>query len=106
MTCRCQWGMNGEWFRDKGGFRVGGVLPSFGSPSARGLSLGRSGYDGSFYRFTFGPRYYFTPNIYGRTAFLADWYVGKANNTGNLQPFDDGTKKHQQIVVFDLIATF
>jgi lipoprotein NlpD len=26
MTCRCQWGLNGEWFRDQGGFRVGQVL--------------------------------------------------------------------------------
>ncbi|HEY2412682.1 MAG TPA: outer membrane beta-barrel protein [Pirellulaceae bacterium] len=63
MTCRCQWGMNAEWFRDQGGFRVGGVLPSFGSPNARGLSLGRGGYDGSFYRLMFGPKYYFTPNV-------------------------------------------
>lgn len=106
MTCRCQWGMNGEWFRDQGGFRVGGVLPSFGSPNARGLALGRSGYDGSFYRFMIGPKYFFTPNIYGRAAFAADWYDGKANNAGNLRPFDDGTKNYQQAVVFDVIATF
>jgi Putative beta-barrel porin-2, OmpL-like. bbp2 len=106
MTCRCQWGLNAEWFRDQGGFRVGGVLPSFGSPKARGLDLGRSGYDGSFYRLMFGPKYYFGPNIYTRVAFAADWYDGKANNAGGLRPFDDGTKNHQQAVVFDLIATF
>jgi hypothetical protein len=106
MTCRCQWGANFEWFRDQGGFRVGGVLPSFGSPDARGLPLDRSGYDGSFTRFMFGPKYYFTPNIYGRAAFAADWYSGKANNANGLRPFDDGTKDHQQVVVFDLIATF
>jgi Putative beta-barrel porin-2, OmpL-like. bbp2 len=106
MTCRCQWGLNGEWFRDQGGFRVGGVLPSFGSPNARGLSLARSGYDGSFYRIMFGPKYFFTPNIYSRVALAADWYDGKVNNAGGLRPFDDGLRNHQQAVVFDLIATF
>jgi hypothetical protein len=106
MTCRCQWGFNAEWFRDQGGFRVGGVLPSFGSPNARGLALARSGYDGSFYRITFGPRYYFTPNFYTRIAFLADWYDGKVNNAGGLRPFDDGTKNHQQVVVFDTVFTY
>jgi hypothetical protein len=106
LTCRFQWGANFEWFRDQGGFRVGGVLPSLGSPNARGLDLGRSGYDGSFTRFMFGPKYYFTPNIYGRAAFAADWYSGKANNQGGLRPFDDGTKDHQQVLVFDVVATF
>jgi hypothetical protein len=106
MTCRCQWGLNGEWFRDQGGFRVGGVLPSFGSPNARGLSLGRSGYDGSFYRAMFGPKYFFTPNIYTRAAFAWDFYDGKNNNPNNQSPYDDGTKNYQQVVVFDLIGTF
>jgi hypothetical protein len=110
QTCRCQWGVNAEWFRDQGGFRVGQVLPSFGSPDARGLGVSngqtRFGYDGSFYRFMFGPKYFFTPNIYGRAAFAADWYVGKNNNPNNQSPYDDGTKDHQQAVVFDLIATF
>jgi len=106
MTCRCQWGANAEWFRDQGGFRVCGVLPSFGSPNARGLSLDRHGYDGSFYRFTFGPRYYFTPNVYSRVAFLWDFYDGKNNNPGALRPYDDGTKNYQQCLVLDLVATF
>jgi hypothetical protein len=109
MTCRCQWGLNGEWFRDQGGFRVGQVLPSFGSPNARGLGTGqagRFGYDGSFYRVMFGPKYYFTPNIYTRAAIAADWYDGKANNPGGLRPFDDGSKNYQQVVVFDLVALF
>lgn len=110
MTCRTQWGLNGEWFRDQGGFRVGQVLPSFGSPNARGLGVSngqtRFGYDGSFYRLMFGPKYYFTPNIYGRAALAADWYVGKNNNPNNQSPYDDGTKDHQQVVVFDLIGTF
>jgi hypothetical protein len=110
MTCRCQWGLNGEWFRDQGGFRVGQVLPSFGSPHARGLGVSagqtRFGYDGSFYRLTFGPRYYFTPNVYTRIALLADWYQGKNNNPNNQRPFDDGTKNYQQLMVFDLVGTF
>ena len=109
MTCRLQWGANAEWFRDDGGFRVGQVLPSFGSPNARGLARGPSfqspGFNGSFYRFTFGPRYYFTPNIYTRAALLADWYEGKRSASG-LNPFDDGNKTYQQLMVFDLVATF
>jgi hypothetical protein len=103
MTCRLQWGANAEWFRDQGGFRVGQVLPSFGSPNARGFARG-PGYDGSFYRLTFGPRYYFTPNLYTRAAILADWYDGKIPANG--RPFDDGTKNYQQIGVFDLVGTF
>ncbi len=112
MTCRCQWGLNLEWFRDQGGFRVGQVLPSFGSPNAVGLDQGRGpttlspGFDGSFYRITFGPRYYFTPNIYTRAALLADWYDGKPDGDTGDAPFDAGTRNHQQIVVFDLVGTF
>jgi hypothetical protein len=106
LTCQCQWGVNLEWFRDQGGFRVGGSLPSLGSPNARGLSPDRIAYDGSFYRITFGPKYYFTPNVFGRAAFAADWFDGKENNAAGLAPFDDGTKNHQQVVVFDLVATF
>jgi hypothetical protein len=106
MTCRCQWGMNYEWFRDQGGFRVGGLLPSLGSPNARGLSLARSGYDGSFHRFGFGPKYYFTPNLYGRAALIADVYDGAVNNVGGLRPFDDGLRNHQQVLSFDLVWTY
>jgi hypothetical protein len=43
--------------------------------------------------------------VYGRAAFAADWYSGNANADG-LQPFDDGERTHQQVVVFDLVATF
>ena len=106
MTCRCQWGVGYEWFRDQGGFRVGGLLPSLGSPDARGLSLARSGYDGSFHRLAIGPKYYFTPNLYGRAAFIADAYDGKVLNAGGLRPFDDGTKNHQQVMSFDLVWTY
>jgi hypothetical protein len=103
MTCRLQWGLNGEWFRDQGGFRVGQVLPSFGSPNARGYARG-PGFDGSFSRIMFGPKYFFTPNIYTRAALAADWYGG--SSAGANRPFDDGTKDHQQVVVFDVVATF
>jgi len=104
MTCRCQWGANAEWFRDQGGFRVGQVLPSFGSPNARGLARG-PGFDGSFYRFTFGPRYYWTPNFYSRVAFLADWYDGKLPASG-LRPYDAGAKNYQQLLVLDAVLTY
>jgi len=105
QTCRLQWGVNGEWFRDDGGFRVGQVLPSFGSPNARGFARG-PGFDGSFYRFMFGPKYFFTPNIYGRAAFVADWYDGDRTPNTNQLPFAAGTKTHQQVLAFDVIATF
>lgn len=103
QTCRLQWGLNGEWFRDDGGFRVGTVLPSFGSPNARGYARG-PGFNGSFYRFAFGPKYFFTPNFYGRTAFVADVYEG--DNAAGLRPFDDGQRNHQQVLAFDAVATF
>jgi len=103
QTCRLQWGGNAEWFRDDGGTRVGQVLPSFGSPNARGYARG-PGFDGSFYRFTFGPKYFITPNFYTRMAFAADLYQGKKVNNQN--PFDDGTRTTQQVLVFDGVATF
>ena len=53
----------------------------------------------------FGPRYYFTPNMYGRAAFAADWYSGTRNGN-NALPFDDGTKTHQQVLAFDFIWTY
>ncbi|MFM9115982.1 MAG: outer membrane beta-barrel protein [Planctomycetota bacterium] len=104
QTCRLQWGANMEWFRDEQGIRVGQVLPSFGSPDARGYAQ-PAGFDGSFYAFTFGPKYYLTPNAYSRVAFRADWYEGKRNGSGAV-PFDDGTKSNQQVVVFDFVVTF
>jgi len=107
MTCRWQWGANAEWFRDQGGFRVGQVVPSFGSPNARGFA--RSNFDGSFYRFTFGPRYYFTPNMYTRIAFLYDIYDGKRSfnpATAGQLPFDNGKLNNQQCLVFDYVITF
>ena len=70
----------------------------------RGFARG-PGFDGSFYRFMFGPKYFFTPNIYGRAAFVADWYDGTRSPAGDL-PFDDGQRTHQQVLAFDVIATF
>ena len=103
-TCRLQWGANVEWFRDNGGFRVGQALPSLGSPDARGWAQ-PVGFDGDFYRVMFGPRYYFTPNMYGRVAAAADWYRGSTNGN-QAQPFDDGTKDHQQVIAFDFLWTY
>ena len=103
QTCRLQWGLNGEWFRDEGGFRVGQALPTIGSPNARGYAQ-PVGFDGSFYRVMFGPKYFFTPNLYTRVAVAADWYEGKRNSLGNL-PFDDGQRNHQELAVFDLGST-
>ena len=103
-TCRMQWGLNMEWFRDDGGFRVGQALPSLGSPSARGWAQ-PVGFDGSFYRLMFGPRYNFTPNLVGRVALAADWYSGTRNGNDAL-PFDDGTKNHQQVMAMDLIWNY
>jgi hypothetical protein len=109
QTCRMQWGLNFEWFRDEEGFRVGRVLPSNASPDARGWAQApggaTAGYNGNFYRITFGPRYFFTPNLYTRVAFLADFYQGGRDAAGQV-PFDDGTKSHQQLGVFDLVYTF
>ena len=93
-----------EWFRDNGGFRVGQALPSLGSPDARGWAQ-PVGFDGDFYRLMFGPRYYFTPNMYGRVAAAADWYSGSRNGN-NALPFDDGTKAHQQVIAFDFLLTY
>lgn len=103
MTRRMQWGLNGEWFRDEGGFRVGQVLPSVASPDARGFARG-PGFDGSFYVLSFGPKFFFTPNLYGRAALRADWYDGK--RAGVNLPFDDGNRRYQQIVAMDLVYTF
>jgi hypothetical protein len=103
QTCRFQWGANAEWFRDEGGFRVGQVLPSFGSPNGRGYARG-PGFDGSFYRLTFGPRYYWSPNFYTRAALAADLYQGKKAAGNN--PFDDGQRTTQQVLIMDAVATF
>lgn len=99
-------GLNSEWFRDEEGFRVGGVTPSPFGPGAHGLSLARSGYSGSFYRMAFGPRWQPHSNVIMRTAFIWDRYDGKVNNAGGLRPFDDGQRRHQEVLGTDMIITF
>ncbi|MCY2995420.1 MAG: outer membrane beta-barrel protein [Planctomycetota bacterium] len=105
QTCRTQWGTNLEWFRDEEGFRVGQVLPSPASPAARGWNAPNgAGFAGNFWSFAFGPKHFFTPNIYGRAALRVDWYDGA--KPGGLSPYNAGTKDSQELVVFDVVATF
>jgi hypothetical protein len=107
------WVGNFEWFRDDGGFRVGGVLPTDsyqvgGVPASqvRGLPATRYGYDGSFYRLMAGPRFTTGDNLFFRTALAFDWYDGAANNPGNLLPFDDGTKNTQLVLSGDFVLLY
>lgn len=97
------WGVNSEWFRDEDGFRVGGVLPSGGSPNARGMT--RGGFAGNFYAVTVGPRWTPLPNLVVRPNFRWDMYDGKLNDAGQ-RPFDDGSKRHQEVLATDVIITF
>ncbi|MCY2991452.1 MAG: outer membrane beta-barrel protein [Planctomycetota bacterium] len=103
QTCRTQWGTNFEWFRDEEGFRVSAALPSAASPAARGYG-GGPGFAGNFWSCAFGPKHFFTPNIYGRAALRVDWYDGA--KPGGLSPYNAGTKDNQELVVFDVVATF
>jgi len=105
------WVGNFEWFRDDGGFRVGGVLPTDswqGAPpsNVRGLPLDRYGYDGSFYRLMGGPRFTTGNNLFFRTAVAFDWYNGAANNPGGKRPFDDGTKDTQLVITGDAVLLY
>ncbi|HVC98117.1 MAG TPA: outer membrane beta-barrel protein [Pirellulales bacterium] len=97
------WGFNFEWFRDEEGFRVGAAVPSPGSPSALGYPL--SGFAGSFYQCTMGPRWTPLPNLTVRPNFRCDWYDGSVNAAG-LRPFDNGKLNFQQILGTDVIMTF
>jgi hypothetical protein len=109
------WGLNGEWFRDEEGFRVGGFLPvppGSANPSSsnfvatRGLSTGRVGYVGNFYQTTMGPKWQFHKNMFLRPNLRFDYFDGTANNTGNLLPFGDGNKHWQGIIATDLCIVF
>lgn len=99
LTKRLQWGLNGEWFRDADGIRVGQLLPSAASPDARGWAPGTT-FPGNFFACAIGPKFYFTPNVYTRAALRCDWYDGAG------RPFDDGTRDHQELVVVDLVCTY
>lgn len=107
QTCRTQWGTNFEWFRDEDGFRVGALLPSPAAPAARGWTNGGTngaGYAGNFWSFAFGPKHFFTPNIYGRAAYRFDCYDGEKPN--HVSPYNAGTKDSQHLIVLDVVATF
>ena len=111
QTCRLQWGTNFEWFRDNNGFRVRPAVPSSASPNARGWTNGGTflpGFAGNFWSFALGPKYFFTPNMYGRAAYRFDWYNGEkpTGTAGPLSPYNDGTKDSQHLAVFDLVVTF
>lgn len=104
------WGVNAEWFRDDGGFRVGGFLvdrngtnPGTGD---RGLSAAtRSGFNGSFYRCMFGPRYTPNKNIIVRSAAAFDWYDGP-RNAANQLPYDGGNRTNQFAWINDVIFMY
>ncbi|MBL8830076.1 MAG: outer membrane beta-barrel protein [Planctomycetaceae bacterium] len=110
------WGVNAEWFRDDGGFRVGGFLPNFsnnnnGGPTGiRGLSPLRSGFDGSFYRVAIGPSYTPTKNLAMRSALVWDWYSGPAGPNGGINslPFLNGSapSRSQVVVTQDIVLKF
>ena len=105
------WGFNNEWFRDDGGFRVGGFLPNFpnntnGGPTlVRGLSPARSGFDGTFSQMTFGPQIRPNANLLIRPNVRGDWYVGPRNAAG-LLPFGDGNRWQQVIFSTDAVVFF
>jgi hypothetical protein len=105
LRSRLQWGINLEWFRDQGGFAVGQVLPSLGSPRGRGWSPPGAGFDGSFMRAAVGPRWRWTDAVTVRAAFVADWYAGPRGSAGGF-PFDDGQRTSQQLLVLDLVNAF
>lgn len=109
---KVQWGINGEWFRDEDGFRVGGFLPNFpnntngGPTETRGLPTNRSGYAGNFYRVMVGPRLAVTKNLLIRPSLVFDWFDGEARNAGGLRPFDDGSDNNQQMLATDAVIVF
>ena len=113
------YGLNTEWFRDDGGFRVGGFLPNFGNNNnggptgIRGLSPARSGYDGSFYRIMVGSNLKPHPNLLMRSALVWDWYSGPlgpnavdANGRPATLPFLNGSAASRTQVVLSSDVTF
>jgi hypothetical protein len=102
------WGINGEWFRDDTGYRVGGFLPNYyqayyGS-RIRGLPTNRSNYRGNFYQVTVGPRWTPNPNLVIRPNLRFDFFDGVAG-TGFL-PYADGTKSNQGILGTDVVLVY
>ncbi len=102
------WGGNAEWFRDDGGFRVGGFLidrNGAGATGDRGLSGARSGYNGSFYRFMTGPRWTPNKNVIVRSAAALDVYDGPIGANGNL-PYNNGAGRNQFVWTNDVIFMY
>ena len=108
------WGLNGEWFRDEEGFRVGGFLPvppgssTPGSPNfvnTSGLSTARAGFAGNFFQTTMGPKWQFHKNMFLRPNLRFDYFDGPSNS-GGLLPFGDGNKHWQGILATDLAVVF
>ncbi|HEX3659438.1 MAG TPA: outer membrane beta-barrel protein [Pirellulales bacterium] len=112
------WGINGEWFRDEEGFRVGGFLPDYnnttnGGPSAtRGYAaaapgqVGAGGFAGNFWQFTMGPRWNPYPNVVVRPNFRFDWYSGATGTRGYADPYDAGKLNYQGLFITDLVLVF
>lgn len=102
------WGLNGEWFRDEDGFRVGTLLPPLVGSEFRGLPAGRNGYIGNFYQITFGPRWQPFNNLYIRPNLRWDWFDGTLDTFKNTagRPYDDGTKNFQFIIGTDVYMLF
>lgn len=98
------WGINFEWFRDEGGFRVGTLLPTLSDPTSkvRGLPSNRYGYIGNFYQLTFGPKWTPTKSLFVRPNVKFDWFDGTAANVGALQPFGNGQRVNQILIGADL----
>lgn len=97
-----KWGANFEWFRDDDGFRVGTVLPSFGSPNARGFVGGP--FEGDFFRLMVGPNWTPTANWTIRPTLVYDWYSGPG--AGGLQPYNAGASPSQFLINLDAYFVF
>jgi len=117
------WGANFEWWRDEEGFRVAGFLP--GGPYAHNMAPSGitgnmagvpfanlpGGYNGNFFQFTVGPRWYPTanPNFFIRPNLRYDFYAGGTDTTLNpnaVMPYDSGTKMQQGLFVTDVCWIF
>jgi hypothetical protein len=100
------YGVRAEWFRDDGGYRVGGFLGDTPSGSTRGLPVTRSGYNGSFYEITIGANWKYSANTVVRPYVRFDWFSGESLNGPGTLPFDDGTGNSQTLIGGDIVTIF
>lgn len=112
------WGLNAEWFRDDGGFRVGTVLPAYPGNEFRGLggfnNNFRGGYNGDFFRLMVGPQYSPRTNLVFRPGVAVDWFSGTIDankqafngNAATLRPYNDGTSNVQGVAFIDMFFRF